>query len=62
MKNWITFNEPKEICLHGYGTRERAPQLNYHGYGEYICTANLLSAHAKAYHLYNDTFRPEQKG
>lgn len=66
VKSWLTFNEPYNMCLAGYGTSllmvQFAPDLNFHGFGEYMCTHNVLRAHAAAYHLYNNTFKPTQKG
>ena len=52
VKMFITFNEPNEFC-----------HLNYGGsLGTYLCTKNLLVAHARAYHMYNKEFKPTQKG
>ena len=31
-------------------------------YAEYLCTHNIVKAHARAYHIYNDEFRDKQKG
>ncbi|KAM3964800.1 myrosinase 1-like [Aphomia sociella] len=62
VKKWITINEPLLICYNGYGSDEMAPQLNISGVADYICAKNLLLAHAKAYNIYNDEFRPTQKG
>ena len=30
--------------------------------GQYICGHNTLKAHARAYHIYDKEFRPQQKG
>lgn len=62
VKHWITFNEPREICYEGYGSTSKAPLLNYTGVGEYICAKNLVTAHAMAWHLYDDEFRMKQHG
>ncbi|XP_063380278.1 myrosinase 1-like [Cydia fagiglandana] len=62
VKDWITFNEPKEVCYQGYGATTMAPQLNSTGVGDYLCAKNLLIAHAKAYHAYNNDFKPSQGG
>ncbi|KAM3964799.1 myrosinase 1-like [Aphomia sociella] len=62
VKYWITMNEPREICYQGYGTVEKAPLLNIKGVAEYLCAKNLLLAHARAYHIYDQEFRPKQKG
>lgn len=58
VKYWVTFNEPMQTCLEGYGNTYRAPALNRHGIAEYLCAHNLLKAHAKVYHLYNRQYRP----
>lgn len=62
VKHWITFNEPREICFEGYGYTTKAPQLNAHGIGEYLCAKHLVLGHAKAYHLYNNEFKAAQGG
>ncbi|KAJ8963824.1 hypothetical protein NQ314_005355, partial [Rhamnusium bicolor] len=62
VKYWLTFNEPKQICHDGYGTAAKAPIIASNGIGEYLCTHNLLKAHAKAYHIYDEEFRPTQNG
>lgn len=62
VKYWMTFNEPKQTCLDGYGTGNFAPAINAYGIGEYICTHNLLKAHAEAWHIYDREFRASQKG
>ncbi|XP_041974904.1 myrosinase 1-like [Aricia agestis] len=62
VKYWVTFNEPMQVCLEGYGNTYRAPKLNQTGFADYLCTHNLLKAHAKAYHIYNTTYRPTYGG
>ncbi|XP_060802158.1 myrosinase 1 isoform X1 [Amyelois transitella] len=62
VKNWITMNEPREICYQGYGDVTMAPRLNIKGVADYMCAKNLLLAHARAYHIYNDEFRETQNG
>ncbi|GBP62350.1 Myrosinase 1 [Eumeta japonica] len=58
IKYWVTFNEPMQTCLEGYGGTYRAPALDRRGIAEYLCTHNLLKAHAKVYHLYDREYRP----
>ncbi|XP_048486452.1 myrosinase 1-like [Plutella xylostella] len=62
VKFWITINEPKQICLFGYGSTRLAPQLNAGGVADYICAKTILLANARAYHLYNEEFRSKQGG
>lgn len=57
VKYWVTFNEPMQTCLEGYGGTYRAPALNRHGIAEYLCTHNLLKSHASVYHLFDKTYR-----
>lgn len=61
VKTWITINEPKEVCYQGYSAT-LAPLYNISGMGEYMCAKNLLVAHAKVYHIYNDEFKATQGG
>ncbi|KAF2903160.1 hypothetical protein ILUMI_03030 [Ignelater luminosus] len=62
VKTWITINEPKQICEFGYGTGMFAPGLQAGGIGNYLCTHNLLKAHAHIYHMYDKIYRRNQKG
>lgn len=62
VKYWTTMNEPYQICYQGYGDVTKAPMVNIKGVGEYLCAKNLLLAHAKAYHIYNEEFRPKYGG
>lgn len=62
VKYWITINEPYQVCNQGYGDTVKAPRLNIKGVGEYMCSKNLLLAHAKAYHIYDEEFRSSQGG
>ncbi|XP_050512620.1 myrosinase 1-like isoform X1 [Diabrotica virgifera virgifera] len=62
VKYWLTFNEPKQTCNGGYGNMQRAPLVDSSGIGEYLCTHNVLKAHAKTWHLYDKHFRSTQKG
>ncbi|XP_047510000.1 myrosinase 1-like [Pieris napi] len=62
IKSWITFNEPYEICEDAYGDIKKAPAIDSHGVGNYLCSDNLLKSHAEAYHLYNESYRPKQNG
>jgi beta-glucosidase/6-phospho-beta-glucosidase/beta-galactosidase len=62
VKHWMTFNEPKQTCMGGYGDGNMAPGYNFTGLEDYQCTHILLKAHAKAYHIYDEEFRAEQQG
>lgn len=62
VKYWITFNEPGDFCIAGYGSSAHAPAINAHGVGEYLCGHNVLKAHAVAYRLYKSTYYDRFKG
>lgn len=62
VKFFATLNEPMVFCPEGYGGLTKAPGINLHLYAEYICMHNVLKAHAKVYHMYDEEFRPTQKG
>ncbi|KAF2886264.1 hypothetical protein ILUMI_19907, partial [Ignelater luminosus] len=62
VRHWLTFNEPRQICLEGYGGDGKAPGYESSGIGDYLCAHNLIRAHARAYHLYDQKFRPKQNG
>uniref|UniRef100_A0A6P7H5K5 Myrosinase 1-like n=1 Tax=Diabrotica virgifera virgifera TaxID=50390 RepID=A0A6P7H5K5_DIAVI len=48
VKYWFTINEPHEVCI--YDGAEKA----------YDCAANLLRAHAKIWHMYDEEYRSKQ--
>lgn len=50
----MTFNEPFDACVDGYGRSDLAPFI---AGGEYLCGHHTLLAHAAAWHLYNDKYR-----
>lgn len=62
VKFWTTFNEPFSLCHEGYGDILKAPLVNATGIGEYLCTHNVLKAHARVYHVYDAEYRPTQEG
>lgn len=62
VKKWITFNEPYNLCVDGYGTGSIAPGINASGVGEYLCAHHLLNAHAAAYRLYKEKYFEAQQG
>lgn len=62
VKRWITFNEPFESCVDGYGSGRIAPGVPDSGVGEYVCSTNFIKAHAEAYHLYRSKYFKTQQG
>ncbi|KAJ8963365.1 hypothetical protein NQ318_018838 [Aromia moschata] len=59
---WFTFNEPKQTCLLGYEYGAMAPGIKEPGISSYKCVHNVLRAHAKAWHIYDEEFRATQNG
>ncbi|XP_048455197.1 lactase/phlorizin hydrolase [Rhincodon typus] len=63
VKFWITLNEPYNTALLGYGYGTAAPGIGTRlGSAPYIVGHNLIKAHAEVWHLYNETYRPQQGG
>lgn len=62
VKHWMTFNEINQICEAGYSEGSFAPNIVNKGIGGYECTHRVLLAHAKAYRMYDEEFRPTQNG
>nr|CAD7448184.1 unnamed protein product [Timema bartmani] len=62
VKWWLTFNEPL-VFSYGYSVGSGfAPAVDAPDVGNYLASATILKAHARAYHLYDDEFRAEQNG
>lgn len=62
MKWWITINEPLIICDVVYNSGLLAPAIISPEVGNHLCTKNVVMAHAKAYRLYDEEFRPKYHG
>lgn len=62
VKNWITFNEPFQICEEGYSLGTMAPGFKQLGIGGYQCAHTLLRAHARAYRIYEQRYKATQNG
>ncbi|XP_044733580.1 myrosinase 1-like [Chrysoperla carnea] len=62
VKMWVTVNEPYNICEQGYGEVIYAPEEYVPGVSNYLCMHNLLKAHARVYHLYQNKFKAQQNG
>ncbi|GJQ82456.1 hypothetical protein Trydic_g11867, partial [Trypoxylus dichotomus] len=62
VKNWITFNEPYQICEQGFSDGTLAPGYRQMGIGGYLCGHTVLRAHAKTYQLYQDKYKSSQGG
>uniref|UniRef100_A0AAV2JUK6 Beta-glucosidase n=1 Tax=Knipowitschia caucasica TaxID=637954 RepID=A0AAV2JUK6_KNICA len=63
VKFWITINEPYIISNVGHGYGAAAPGISFRpGTLPYIVGHHLLKSHAEAWHLYDQKYRPTQKG
>ncbi|XP_053733795.1 lactase/phlorizin hydrolase-like [Synchiropus splendidus] len=62
VKLWITINQPHTIAWSGYGLGEIPPRIKKPGVAPYAVAHNLIKAHAKAYHTYDDKYRKSQGG
>ncbi|XP_058799429.1 myrosinase 1-like isoform X2 [Phymastichus coffea] len=62
VKIFSTINEPASICTNGYFVGSYAPGLERRRDAEYLCNHNIIKAHARAYHIYDKEFRPQQQG
>lgn len=62
VKTWITFNEPHVICQDFNSVMSKIDPLVPEGIIHYLCTHNLIKAHAEAYHIYHKEFKPTQNG
>ncbi|CAG9792886.1 unnamed protein product [Diatraea saccharalis] len=61
VKTWITINDPMITCDLGYDGLI-APAIRSPTIGSYLCSKNILLAHAKAWRLYDREFRPKYHG
>ncbi|XP_063166770.1 beta-klotho [Candoia aspera] len=61
VKYWITIHNPYLIAWHGYGTGLHAPGERREE-AAYVVGHNLIKAHAKVWHNYDQHFRPHQRG
>ncbi|XP_017755056.1 PREDICTED: myrosinase 1 [Eufriesea mexicana] len=62
VKMFIPINEPSAVCKNSYSHGIYAPGKTLNGFGEYLCTHNVIKAHAKAYRIYEAEFKETYKG
>nr|XP_021203658.1 myrosinase 1 isoform X2 [Bombyx mori] len=62
VKTWITINEPLLICEMSYSDSNLAPGIESIELGNYLCAKNVLLAHATAWRIYDEEFRPKYHG
>ncbi|XP_015523923.2 myrosinase 1-like [Neodiprion lecontei] len=62
VKLFSTINQPAVLCEMGYSNVPIAPGKNLSAREKYLCGHNILKAHARVYHMYDEEFRPTQQG
>ncbi|XP_069355874.1 myrosinase 1-like [Maniola hyperantus] len=62
VKTWLTINEPNVMCDLFYNTGAYAPGIKEQVYGPFLCNKYVLLAHAKAYRIFAEEFRPKYIG
>ncbi|XP_010862373.4 lactase-phlorizin hydrolase isoform X1 [Esox lucius] len=62
VKFWLTFNQPYTLAWSGYGLGQIPPNIRKPGDAPYRVAHNLLKAHAKVYHTYDEKYRKSQGG
>ncbi|KAG5844673.1 hypothetical protein ANANG_G00164970 [Anguilla anguilla] len=62
VKFWITIDNPFVVAWHGYGTGIMAPGIKNDPDLPFRVGHILLKAHAAAWHVYNERYRPLQGG
>ncbi|XP_028847202.1 lactase-phlorizin hydrolase-like [Denticeps clupeoides] len=62
VKFWMTFNQPHTIAWVGYGLGLMPPSIKKPGEAPYMIAHNLLKAHAKVYHTYDEKYKKLQGG
>lgn len=62
VRYWLTMHNPYLMAVQGYGTGIHAPGEKGGPAGSHIVAHNLIRAHAKAWHIYNNHFRTAQRG
>ncbi|OCT96025.1 klotho [Xenopus laevis] len=62
VKFWITIDNPYVVAWQGYSTGNVPPGIKGGKLQGYKAGHNIIKAHAAAWHLYNEKFRPQQGG
>ncbi|XP_046973687.1 myrosinase 1-like [Vanessa cardui] len=62
VKMWLTINEAIVICDFCYLTGLHAPNIREPEFAPYLCNKHTLLAHAKAYRIFDQEFRPKYSG
>jgi len=61
VKFWLSFNEPYIFCLANWNYGEQSP-FGQPPVKPYICSHNVIKAHAKSWRIYDEEFRAIQNG
>lgn len=59
VKHWASINEGEIQCEVGYGIAKMPPYVSDQ---QYLCGHNLIRGHARVWHIYENEFKPTQKG
>ncbi|CAG4938573.1 unnamed protein product [Colias eurytheme] len=62
VKTWLTINEPSILCDYIFSTGMYPPMIREPVLGPYLCNKNVLLAHAKAWRIYDEEYKPVFKG
>ncbi|KAM9319853.1 klotho [Gastrophryne carolinensis] len=62
VRYWLTMDNPYLLAWHGHGTGKMPPGIRGGRAAAYRAAHNLIKAHVRAWHIYNEEFRPTQKG
>lgn len=62
VQRWITFNEAYVVCVLGHSDGVHAPGIKEPATAAYKCAHNVLKSHARAYRLYERTYKNSQRG
>jgi len=62
VKRWITINEPWVVCVMGFSYGVDAPGIREPATAPYRCSHNIIKSHAKAYRLYEKTYKAIHNG
>ena len=62
VQTWLTVNEPSIFCGFSYTVGSHAPGIVNKEIGTHLCTKNVLLAHAKAWRIYDEEFKPIYHG
>ncbi|XP_069355809.1 lactase/phlorizin hydrolase-like [Maniola hyperantus] len=62
VKTWLTINEPNAFCDIFYISGNSAPGVKEPELAPYLCNKYVMLAHAKAYRIFDQEFRPTYTG